>query len=455
MINSSKKIFSVLLVLVNLFVLYKALSNPIAEFDTGRLVEGMPALAKCLSGDKALCNEAPYFAPLQQLPALVLHLVGLGYDQILLLLVWLNTAFIFAAQIIFWRRYNKDHISVIAFLSLVILTGPILPYLTSSFSEAMVVALLAMAVFAFFNTSVAAVTGVLFFLISISKDTAPLWCIFLAFGLFFGLGIRNDSGAKQKLIAAVLGSVAGALVMVGFNLLRYESVFNTFHSQSMFMSESTQQSFSQLLALFISPNGGLLYFWLIPLLLILPASLSLKKTVPTKDAAFILGCSSIMIGGLLLSLSLFYSPFGWVAWGSRLALPWLFAVSLMLAVVAAEGCTSLKLRLPLAVKWLLGIFAGLWHLPHAFAALSPSIMMSVFKPTDICPGLVSVAADKALNTICMNEFMWPEGQSILFQSWSLSRLEVSDLGFYAASFVVCVMSVVLFLDDHLGNSDGI
>ncbi len=297
MINHSKKIFAVLLVLLNVLVLYKALSNPIAEFDTGRLVEGMPALAKCLSGDNALCSEAPYFAPLQQIPALALHLLGLGYDQILLILVWINTALIIAAQIVFWRRYNKDHHSTIAFLSLVILTGPILPYLTSSFSEAMVVALLAMALFAFINAGPAVVTGFLFFLISISKDTAPLWCIFLAFGLFFGLNIRNGSRAKQKLIAAVLGTLAGALIMVGFNLLRYDSVFNTFHSQSMFMSESTQQSLYQLLALFISPNGGLFYFWLIPLLLILPASLALKKTALTKDVSPFWGSSIIVIGG--------------------------------------------------------------------------------------------------------------------------------------------------------------
>jgi hypothetical protein len=403
-------VFVAALLGLNALMLLKALTAPVIEFDTQRLVAGIPALRDCLSGTAAACRDISYFAPLQQLPALLLQILGTTYDQTLLLLAWINTAALMLVQFVLFRRYFTERKPVVLFFTATVIAGPAMPYITSTFSEGLVIALLTAIVMLFTAGGSATLTGVLFALTAMSKDTAPLWCVLVAVALW--LLTRPVAGSRRRLLAAFAGIATGLLIMTGLNILRYDSLFNTFHSQPVFMAESARQVVIQLVAMLLSPNGGFLWFWLVPIMLVLPAVVAIART----DAKpwFLLPLA-LMAGGLFLSLSLFYTPFGWVAWGSRLNLPWLVAAT-MIIVAAGSGFTVRKQKRLASV---VAVLAALWQLPHAFAALSPAIIMSVFQKSATCPGLVDVLTDKRGNTICMNEYLWPEGPSVLLRSWTL------------------------------------
>lgn len=430
------KLFVAALLGLNALILVKALTAPAIEFDTQRLVAGIPALRACLTGAPEACRDISYFAPLQQIPALLLQLIGTTYDQTLLLLAWINTAAVMLVQLVLFRRCFSDHKPVVLFFAATVLAGPALPYLTSTFSEGLVIALLTAIILAFTAGGSATLIGMLFALTAMSKDTAPLWCLLVALTLW--LLTRSEEGSKRRLYAAIAGTAVGLLIITGLNILRYDSVFNTFHSQPAFMAESARQVLIQLVAMLLSPNGGFFWFWPVPSLLVLLAGVGIIRA---EARPWFLLPLVLMCGGLVLSLSLFYTPFGWVAWGSRLSLPWLVAATLI--VVAAGSGFTVRRKKGLAGG--VAFLAALWQLPHAFAALSPAIIMSVFQRTATCPGLVDVLTDKRGNTICMNEYLWPESPSVLLQSWSMIPADGFALLFCTAAAAVTGISVYLFL----------
>lgn len=425
---------------INILILFKALTSPVIEFDTQRLVAGVPELSRCLGGVSEACKEIPYFAPLQQLPALLLHWLGATFDQTLLLLAWLTTVAVVIVEALIFRWFFRSHRAVVLFFAATVLSGPVLPYLASSFAEGLTVAVLTACVMVFVRGGPAPLTALLFTTAAISKDTAPLWCLLTALTLWL-LTKATSKGAGKSLSAALIGTAAGGLILSGFNLLRYDSVFNTFHSQPVFLTESLKQILIQLSALFASPNGGLLWFWTVPLLLVAVAAVSLLRSEGEKK--FLLPLT-LTAGGLFVSMSLFYSPFGWVAWGNRIGLPWIYVIGLILVLAGSNFSVANR---P-ALRWIAGVAAGLWQLPHAFAALSPAVVMSVFKPAGNCPGLVNVMVDKGMYTTCLNTFLWPEEPSVLFTSWTVPRTGSYELLFFASAAAVSVLAVCLYLESY-------
>jgi multisubunit Na+/H+ antiporter MnhB subunit len=140
----------------------------------------------------------------------------------------------------------------------------------------------------------------------------------------------------------VLFGAAGIAVAFGcaalFNVLRFGTVQNTNYLQSEFRTP-LDRIFEFAVGLVVAPNGGILVFWasatvLIAVMVVLPFAHRVPRSEERFDRGVALALAAIVIG-LTFGLAAWYSPFGWVAWGPRLSLPWV--LPLVLLGLAAFG----------------------------------------------------------------------------------------------------------------------
>src|SRR5262249_47801634 len=147
---------------------------------------------------------------------------------------------------------------------------------------------------------------------------APLW-----------MESAKPEWRKPHLYALAAGFGLTVALLAGFNHFRFGQLQNAELLDPLLRVPTPKQYGVHLAALWVSPNGGLLAFATLPILIILSAAAwTVSRAVSRKADRSDLPAVSALI--ILIALSVgfaqWYSPFGWWAWGPRLHLPWIPAL---------------------------------------------------------------------------------------------------------------------------------
>jgi hypothetical protein len=216
--------------------------------------------------------------------------------------------------------------------ALVILAGPLLPYGFSTWSEAFAAALVAGAVLAVAARWPAWAVVPLVLAAGISKETMVPFVVLLCFAVVPNWS--NTTKERARIAAPVIaGAVLAVVANVAFNLFRYGTPQNLTYQAGFFHVYRPWDIAAQLAAVGISPNGGIAAFWPTAVVCVTLIVLAARRGGPRCWLR--LGVVGAVGIGYALSLAMWYSPFGWHAWGPRLMLP--IVPGMVLAGLAIAG----------------------------------------------------------------------------------------------------------------------
>ena len=168
---------------------------------------------------------------------------------------------------------------------------------------------------------------VFFFVIaSMYKDTLAIM-LFVSISLgrfFFELSATHHSirsNAFYLFIRAIfqplllIALISSVMASFAFNYIRYESILPIgYLLQSSMYQTSSQFKLISFLASILSPQGGLVAFWGLPLfaLVIYCRHIRINQRLVSAFFLFLLN---------LFALPFWWAPFGWDSWGNRLIIP--------------------------------------------------------------------------------------------------------------------------------------
>lgn len=170
------------------------------------------------------------------------------------------------------------------------------------------------------------------------KDTLAL--TFLLALLLAALPSR-EARARLPRLARIWGpGLAGAvLASLAWNLTRYRVLLPMGYLEEASLNRpSASQALFSLWGLFLSPNGGFVVFWGAAFAVLLLLSCLRRDPREGIGEVFpeLLPLLLVLLG--VSSMAFWWAPFGWVAWGARLSVPFGLA-----ALIGAVGEISLPL----------------------------------------------------------------------------------------------------------------
>jgi hypothetical protein len=294
----------------------------------------------------------------------------------------------------------------------VVLTGPLLAYANTSWGEVLASGLLVCLVAAAVLQAPPPVVAVAAFGACLTKETA--YPVVAALGLL-GLVLarrRTKRPIAHHVAWGAAGVVLAFVVTSLFNVVRFGSVLNTNYLQSEFHTPGVSRKLELAAGLLVSPNGGIFVFWTSASVLLLTACLvpftprlrRLHSNLDTRPALVLLLASL----GLIFTLASWWTPFGWLAWGPRLTLPWMLPLVLLALVAYGEQLTELARRL-VAPMWrllLVVVAFGALTLPHIGYLWQPEATTArFFSPNDPhCKGRGPFGS--ARHYSCLREQTW-------------------------------------------------
>ena len=163
----------------------------------------------------------------------------------------------------------------------------------------------------------------MFALAGITKEFAPP--VLMALGLiaiFSGQVPRTQIG--KRLTAVAIGSLIAVVANASFNVLRFGVPYN------QILLDPLSPSAALRAADFLCgarPNGGLLFFWASFVAVLVSVVVHDWRSLAAKAPVYWVVC---VLAALTFGLSGWWAPFGWIAWGPRLLLPWIPACLLIL-----------------------------------------------------------------------------------------------------------------------------
>ncbi|MBA3768749.1 MAG: hypothetical protein H0W99_17570, partial [Acidobacteria bacterium] len=318
-----------------LFVIYE----PYLEGDTEILITSVKTIRRCLSEGRFLgCSFAVPFPLLQYVPDIVLSYLGFSESAILHFLAYLSfLAFLASIALVFWTLKRKATKVMAMTAALVMLTGPLLWYSHSTYSEM----LAAFLILAFTAASLFRVENKflipLFFLAGVTKEVAFPFLLVIG-GLCLLPEIVTAPGKiKGRLYGLLTGAALTVLANVAFNYFRYGTYYDAAHLTELYIVPTLRLHLSFFLAMWFSPYGGLLFFWpsfvllyfsVLGLMFIRGASWKKRHVErdqePSQRLIFYLPIIIISLVLILLTagFSRWCTLLGGAAWGPRYILPW-------------------------------------------------------------------------------------------------------------------------------------
>jgi hypothetical protein len=318
--------------------------------DTPWLVDGTDQIVRCLSahdlvkcgytGELSATGQTTTIGPyplLQYIPDLIARSLGATHNSRYLVLALLSTAAVIGAVAVAARVFLRLRQAVWfwAFLA-VVLSGPVLVYANTTWGEMLAAGLLVFLVAAAVVPVSPALFGLAAFAASLTKETS--YPFVAAIGLLGLVLARRRTGRsiRPHLRTGVAGIVIAFACATAFNVLRFGAVQNTNYLRHEFTVPVGRVP-EIALGLYVAPNGGILIFWtsatlLLAALLILPLAPRAHSPETLFRRRLAVGTAAV-VAALTLALASWYSPFGWIAWGPRLSLPWVLPL-LLLGLVA-------------------------------------------------------------------------------------------------------------------------
>jgi hypothetical protein len=408
--------------------------------DSNLLVAGTRAAFDCIdTGQWTKCGYEPSnhytavgpYPPLQYLPSSVLMGV-FDVDELraLELLARFNWV-VFALSLVLAAVPFRKNSSLWPFVVLAIAFSSASYQSTSAFGEMLAAgAVLALAVAALYRRP--GLILIASFFASLGKETLPPFLLALVAIAAFD----RSSGwraLRKPMVAAAIGSACAIAVMAALNLFRFGTLWNANYLSDTFRTPGMLLKLEVLAGIWLSPSAGVAAFW--PLATVLSGAGLLvaifrARRAPDDKAGWIIPAAIVLLAvAFTAGLTSWYAPFGWIAYGPRLAVPMLPALVVVTCkkceveltnVVRAVGNRRLVALVAAVVIALLGI-------PQATAPWSyQASMQNLMAGDSTCPQMLSVSlADRDQYFDCLSHFMWRTRPSSV---WAAARRGTEGAG---------------------------
>lgn len=357
------------------------------EGDSVVLATGAENALRCLAQLKIPCDRGVVHFPLfQYLLAWIALLLGADAGMVPRVLAWWSVAFAVATSALFFQLGRREHGTRGGHAALALLySGYVVFYFFSSFGEMASFTLFASFCAAVYLGKPRLVVALLALLCTITKETAPPF-VLLVFAAAWIAARRPPSPVSWRRlvhagIPALIGIAAGIGLNAGFNIFRFGSWSNAALLDPAFRTPASAVT-AYFAYLFLSPAGGLAYAWLSLCAFTLAAVVAARKQ---DHALIVVALASLLVIGTNAGLALWFSSFGWYAWGPRLTLPVLGAVCVLLLASSGELLRGLGEPRNRALKGAI-VFAVLLasSIPNLLVLVAPADFFSrMFAPTTV------------------------------------------------------------------------
>jgi hypothetical protein len=358
------------------FLVATWIARPFVGGDTPFVLDGTNAFLNCLSNHDynacgftgelnywGLMSPIGWWPLLQHVPDMItIGLAGDGHPTRTRVLASLSVAGV-VASVGLGRAVLKrfGHPEWFWGFLAIALSGPILAFARQTTGEMLAMGLLVGLVAATLLRAPAPVVGIAALLACWTKETS--YPFVAALGVLCLVLARRRTGEpiRKHLIWGAAGMVVAIVAASLFNIVRFGSVLNTNYLDEQLRTPGIARKVEYALAVFVSPSGGLLFFWPAAFVLVLAACvLGVRRYA--LPALVLLGVSAVLAVGF----ASWWTPFGWSGYGPRLQLPWVLPL-VLIALVAYAGTLEPFARWLLASPWrLLLVFAVVFAcaLPH-------------------------------------------------------------------------------------------
>ncbi|HEX9968529.1 MAG TPA: hypothetical protein VGB03_00195, partial [Acidimicrobiales bacterium] len=157
---------------------------------------------------------------------------------------------------------------------------------------------------------------------------------------------------------------------------RFGTMSNETYLSPFFRVRAPAHVAEQAVAALVSWNGGLFVFWPTLVLPIIVAAMALRRS--DRRARFRLTLIAAAFGAFLLGVAMWFSPFGWHAWGPRLLLPIVPAAVLGILIVADARIW------PAAPVWVVAAVTVLLSVPNVAVLTAQDRVVSFMNPPRAC-----------------------------------------------------------------------
>ena len=346
----SKNSLWLLMAYLCLLVLY-LFDRPLrASGDTVALISGIKVAVQCLQLGKVHCDPSVVHFPIfQYLIGFPFVFFGMSDENTLTIFSLVSlSAFFISVWAFFSAGDGVDNLPAGGHLGvMLLLSGYVVWYSTSTFNESAAFALFSLLGLGVLKEWNKLKVAIIAFLCVLTKEIAFPFVIYLMLASYilkqemcsnprsyFKLGISFF----RKYTLAIITILIGICINLLFNLFRFNNFRNISNLDPAFLTpfEFIPRFFYSLL---MSPAGGVVYVWFslstALIILILYKLIKNERTI-----GLIFGVLGVLVFNA--GLAMWYSPFGWVAWGPRLTLPILGAVGIMVTYSLVRTISGVK-----------------------------------------------------------------------------------------------------------------
>jgi hypothetical protein len=326
-------------------------------------------------------NVAAHFPLYQYLPALALSCAGASEQTAMALFCALSfLAFVGSMALTIGVLRRRSAAAATAGV-LVLVSGPLLWYSRASFGEMLAAFLILAYTAACLRGSGSIVTAVLFVCAAMTKETALPFLLLIAAVPLLVDRRAGRSWQCRQFAAILVAAVASAGLTAGFNYYRYGVPYNAVNLQDVCLVPRLQTQVSFFAAIWLSPNGGLLFFWpsFVVALVVLTAAVWRSPRAGGVGRIPLVGVAALLVL-LTAGFSKWYQPFGWFAWGPRLMLPWVPAATVIILYYYAEEFDVVLARLSARpIRWMFALLVlAAATLPQAVVLVKSEVFWSLF-----------------------------------------------------------------------------
>lgn len=389
--------------------------------DTNNLVAGARTALHCVrTGVLHGCGLVPPrqttvgpYPLLQYIPAALMLAIGASDHTALVGLSWLSMVSFVGCIAMAVRLLRRQPIA--AAVAVAALIGSTLTYqATSSFGEVLAAATVLLAVMAARNGGPWRIV-VAFALAGVVKETMPPFLILI--GLVALPPRPNGRLPTRKHLAAVCaGSIAAVVVSGAFNVFRFANIRNLLYLDPILATPGIGRKLNYFLAQWFAPAGGIAFFWPLTALVLFAVGVRLIVGLARRRSAVEVAPDLLIVAvaiGFTLGLAFWFSPFGWITYGPRLAVPLLPAL-LVLALERLRGTIAVAARIGKGA--LLGIGLGSSTILQSGGARAwwPGVL-ELIKPDAQCRSMLQYSVQENLDEYyrCTQHNMWRLHPAIL------------------------------------------